>query len=441
MKISIPLETVVREFDAGIYLSLKLVESGHEVYIGRSTAINHSFDMIDPDIYISKCGPVERELADKIRGKILLLDPEGGIFRTGKEYSNRINPERLDGVDYYLAWGESTANIVEKNSTNTNVVVTGNPRFDLLQPPLRSIYQDRSAKIVDEYGEYILINTKFSISNHESGTSPPENELDRDESTYEYNANLFLEFIDMIQELSKHCKDEIIIRPHPSENFDTYRDIFSGYDHIHTIHEGDVRKWIAGSRLVIHNSCTTGVEAALMNKKVYAYDPVPNSDPTIRSEIPNYISIQREDLDTLIRDVKEDVNQGTEPYFLDSSEKDVLSKYIGNVDYSSSDRIVNLINSISDDSFAKDTTTYSPDLYELAKRVLGSFIGHKSLHMIRNTGLKGSWSVSAQKFPYLSDREVQNKIGQFDDFDNIPNVGFERVKELENTFHIYNNDS
>ncbi|MDR5674220.1 hypothetical protein RH858_13885 [Halalkaliarchaeum sp. AArc-GB] len=442
MKVSIPIETRVRELDSKLYLAIRLASDGHEVYLGRSSSVNRGFDIIDPDIYISNCNSVDRNKADKIRAKVLLLDSEGGIFADEATYSKRISAERLENIDWYLAWGDRSKRIVEGNSTNTNISVTGNPRFDLLQPPLRSIYERRSKKLVEKFGDYILINTNFSIANHSSCNNPPKNVLKGTSDVYnfgeryEYVKNMYLSFIDMIHTLGESVENNIIVRPHPSENFLTYEKEFKDYGNIKVIHRGDVRDWIAGSQVVIHNSCTTGIEAALMERNVYAYDPIKKEKDQVRSDVPNLVSKRIKSVDKLVKRVQSDLYYQNSTYMMSEEKKDQLKIHIGNIDFNSADRIANIINNIELPVDEVSSDINPPGIKERLKRIIVYSLGHKSLYFIRSSGLKESWKTSNQKFPHITDNEIKQKIDDISDLIDVNKVSIRRHNKLEDTFCV-----
>ncbi len=53
---------------------------------------------------------------------------------------------------------------------DSKLVLTGNPRFDLLRPELRDYYAPEAARLKKRYGPYLLVNTNFADSNHYMGS-------------------------------------------------------------------------------------------------------------------------------------------------------------------------------------------------------------------------------------------------------------------------------
>jgi hypothetical protein len=56
----------------------------------------------------------------------------------------------------------------------------------------------------------------------------------------------------------------VVVRPHPTENPQVYHDIAAGCARVKVTNEGNVIPWLMAARALVHNSCTTGVEAYIM---------------------------------------------------------------------------------------------------------------------------------------------------------------------------------
>ena len=95
----------------------------------------------------------------KKRGfSIVYLDEEGAIYWGGEEtwrrrLNKRINVDEINKDDYICTWGS----FQKQHYTNVtkalpdNIVVTGHPRFDLLQGKYSKIYQEDVNKIKSKY--------------------------------------------------------------------------------------------------------------------------------------------------------------------------------------------------------------------------------------------------------------------------------------------------
>ena len=63
----------------------------------------------------------------------------------------------------------------------------------------------------------------------------------------------------------------IVVRPHPTENPEIYHDIASDCERVKVTNEGNVVPWLLATRALVHNSCTTGVEAYMMRIPAITY--------------------------------------------------------------------------------------------------------------------------------------------------------------------------
>ncbi|MDX2453233.1 surface carbohydrate biosynthesis protein, partial [Desulfosarcina sp.] len=156
-------------------------------------------------------------------------------------------------------------------------------------------YEDQVNKIREKYGDFILINTNF---NHVNAFSPIRNlflpsDNPGDEPKFgraargmsrEYAEGLrdlkqatFEHFQEMIPALAKAFPDStIVVRPHQVENPEIYRKIASGLERVHVTNEGNVIPWLMAAKALIHNGCTTGVEAYVMRVPAISYRETAN---------------------------------------------------------------------------------------------------------------------------------------------------------------------
>jgi hypothetical protein len=76
----------------------------------------------------------------------------------------------------------------------------------------------------------------------------------------------------MIPALDKAFPDyNIVVRPHPTESQEIYHDIASDCQRVHVNNEGNVVPWLLATSALVHNSCTTGVEAYVMGVPAITY--------------------------------------------------------------------------------------------------------------------------------------------------------------------------
>jgi hypothetical protein len=83
---------------------------------------------------------------------------------------------------------------------------------------------------------------------------------------------IFEDFQRMIPALDEAFPDyRIIVRPHPTESQEIYHDIAARCKRVKVTNEGNVIPWLLATRALVHNSCTTGVEAYIMRVPAISY--------------------------------------------------------------------------------------------------------------------------------------------------------------------------
>jgi hypothetical protein len=62
-----------------------------------------------------------------------------------------------------------------------------------------------------------------------------------------------------------------VVRPHPTESQEIYNDIAGRCERVKVTNAGNVVPWLLATKALIHNSCTTGVEASVMGVPAITY--------------------------------------------------------------------------------------------------------------------------------------------------------------------------
>lgn len=282
--LTIPIEIYQREFDLALYMALVATEKGFQVLLGGQ--IEKVFKKTKNGVYYHKdhanWSKKHYQSAIKRGMKTCALDVEGLIYSTPKTYLNiRANKWILDNIDLVFIWGENQRKLIESQSQiQENKVVVGSPKFDICELEKRNNKKTNSQL----YARKILINTRFASTNGFSKDNNIENlknlgVLKTEEDIIEYNKSMksemliFNEFLSFL-EISAVNKDFLItIRPHPAENPQLYEDITSKFKNVIIDKDSDLRLQILSHDCVIHDGCTTAIEARALNKPVFGLRP------------------------------------------------------------------------------------------------------------------------------------------------------------------------
>ena len=436
--ILLPIETKNREFHAKVLLACVAAEAGFAVvlwslgdskkqkwrYLPRGICLEKS---------IVKANNKKFALLRKFDNKVCAWCEEGLVLLSRKEYQQRrVCEESVRQVEYFFAWGDYQADaIIEKiPSARSKVLICGNPRIDILRSELRSVFDEDVSTLVKHYGDFVLVNTNFSLCNHVKGTEAVikifkqsgKISSKEQESFYhewiKFKSRLYQEFILLVRGLSTAFPDlKVIIRPHPSENFESWKQTAKDFNNVHVVHEGNVIPWLRAAKVVIHNGCTTGLEGYLLDRPVIAFQPV--TSPEFDFYLPNTVSSKATSIDAVIDTVRLYLQEGNG---IDSSreKRTAVDLYLKGLEGKlASDHIVSVLEQIE-----VTPQSFSPSLIrQITRRLFGTWSALKyyirnikdRLVIVHDTGNTGSSQTlheiqkkyTEQKFPGMSLEEVQ----------------------------------
>ena len=301
----IPVENQVRELDAKLLLACIAARRGLPSIIGSKRELEARIANFPRGIYLAKSllhGHSKfLKIARKLGHEIAAWDEDALVHLPPETYfSRRLSPASIGCMSHLFAWGEDNAELWRQYPElppGVPIHVTGNPRNDLLRPEIQPYYEKEVSNIRETYGDFILINTNF---NHVNAFSPIRNlflptDNPGEEPKFgraargmprEYAEGLrdlkqatFEHFQEMIPALEKTFPNTtIVVRPHQVENPEIYQQITSGCERVHVINEGNVVLWLMACKVLIHNGCTTSVEAFAMGVPAVSYRATTNDD-------------------------------------------------------------------------------------------------------------------------------------------------------------------
>jgi surface carbohydrate biosynthesis protein len=301
----IPVENQVRELDAKLLLACVAAERGLPVIIGSRTYINFAMPYLPRGLFLAKSmRSLSKLMLNLIRGlghDIVAWDEESLVrYASPEYYAWRYSEDTFKVIDQLFAWGRDDAEFFKSYSgyNGVPVHVTGNPRIDQLRPEVRGYFADEVAALKARYGDFILVNTNFSFVNN---FVPALNLIEQDShgqpQVSRTGRGMSLEFATGMaahqQAIYDHFRallpklagwfpgQRIVLRPHPSENHDVWRTVLADCPEVEVAHHGNVVPWLMAAKVLLHNGCTTAVEACVLDTPAVSYMPV-------RSEIFDY---------------------------------------------------------------------------------------------------------------------------------------------------------
>lgn len=302
-----PVETIVRELDYRLILAVLCARPDWQIILGNHVNLVRVVRNIKNAVILLK--DTDDYLFDiyiKNNIRVIQLDEEGGIYGGVRQNWENILLERLDVKkirpdDYVCTWGPFQQRYYQSfnPACSDNIVVTGNPRFELGRECYRQLFNKEVNILKERYGRIILINTNFVSNNCAGGDVSLRyyNVENKDPEIrsyyleqYVHDAKNQASYIDLINKVSnKFPAHTIVLRPHPSENIHTYETFFKYIPRAVVTREGTLNAWLLASEVLIHNGCTTAVEGYQSGTPIVNYMPV--SDERFDIVLPNLLGI------------------------------------------------------------------------------------------------------------------------------------------------------
>lgn len=357
--ILLPVETVSRELDGKLLLALFAAEAGFRAHVGGMNRIAEAG--FPPSIYIAKSVRFAKQvrLMSQLGHRIAAWDEEGLVRFRDDIHQSRIEPEAFSIPSVLFSWGPSNSAVWRSHQfyRGVPIVDSGNPRFDLLRPELRGLHAPAVAALRARHGRFALVNTNFSFVNHfkPEGRKAKVGRSSYDSEAYlafkrevdAHKRKLFAAFQAAVPDLAAAiAPHQLVIRPHPSESKEAWQRVAQGLPNVLVIYEGPVAQWLLAARCLIHNGCTSAVEAAVLGKPVLAYKPV--EDAALDFHLPNGLSEGYADIADVARRTRQILEQDSDAAVNDPTRQALLRENVSAIDGPlASERIVAVLKEIA----------------------------------------------------------------------------------------------
>lgn len=430
----LPVENQVRELDAKVLFACVAAARGFPTVLGFKPYLYFAMPQLEPGIFIAKSMRAGSALMfDIIAGLGHLLvawDEESLVRYISPEYTSwRYSAATFRPLRHLFAWGPDDAEMFRGYAGNPGVAVheTGNPRIDLLRRDLRPYFAADAAALRDRYGDFVLVNTNFSFVNPFLATQALVLAADargrqRQSRTAAgmsaefaagmaaHQQQIFDHFRELVPQIGRRFPERtVVIRPHPSENHEVWRALVHGQRNVAIVHEGNVIPWLMAASVLLHNGCTTAVEAAVLERPAVSYRPV--QSPVYDYLLPNSLSHEAftaEDALTALDEVL-----GGRRGLIESGARDALfARHLTGVsgDLSSS-RIVDVLDNYRHD----DARRPRPTLWRRARAraVAAARTGLKYINMRR----RQHWASARYHehiYPEIALADIDARIRRFD---------------------------
>lgn len=295
--IYLPVEIAPRELSARVILARNLASHGYVVLVFQSDLFD-SWGWPFAGVYVGKnCFrtevPHSEVFYDRMKDRgiaICHLDEEGGVYSGSgveqwqRRYVTRFDPAVLGSDDSILCWGKWQADVHRSRGLRCGVHVTGSPNFDVFTAPELPKFFSYDNEVTEGRGGYVLVNTRYPATN---GFKPVSYYLSGETAASPLiDANSMVDIVSeqgalqwlmcrLVNQLSERCPGlHFVVRPHPAEAAGLYRTVFKHRPNVEVIKRGEAGPWIRRCRHLIHNGCTTAIQAAIAGKSVSSYLPL-----------------------------------------------------------------------------------------------------------------------------------------------------------------------
>lgn len=319
MNIYIHVEVAARELDSKLLLAVVAASRGHDVLVSDLSSILRGVNsgILKAGIFHTKSLTPKTQKINRHqklcdRGyKITSIDEEGGLVDHGYDFfaEARYSERTVGQASAVFGWGAEDADTLKRvyPGMSSRIHQTGSPRADLWRPHFSS-YWGTPCYMPEK--PYLLVPSNLGSA---IGMLPfhelvklkkragyflrhPETFL-KSFGVVSENYRMLSCFVEAIHHLASNGQQyDIVLRPHPSENIEAWKIFLEGTPNVHIIREGSVSEWINNGFAVMHNGCTTALEASISGKPIITYMPFTRE---YSREIPNELGDRVESLEAL----------------------------------------------------------------------------------------------------------------------------------------------
>lgn len=280
------VEESAREMQSRLLIAIHAARQGYSVVIGPQWALQSQATALPKGVVLFKGNntiQVENMAMMRAAGHAVASIEEEvlGLIDEARIIAH-YDPRVVRHCDLILTQGAFQKSCLERHFPELagRTTITGNPRIDILRTPLDSSTRQSASQIRAERGPFVLVNSNYSSINPaqgdaltgfggwvQAGFADPDAPADTD-YFWSYcnwereNFHALLTFIG--QAIQGNLAGRLVLRPHPAESVRRWQEGLRNDPRIEIVEDGDHLSWIAASSALVHTSCTTGLEAAVL---------------------------------------------------------------------------------------------------------------------------------------------------------------------------------
>lgn len=296
-------ELVNRDWDSRLMIADYAVAAGFSVVVGQQWNVLRNAPVLPKGMILVKTmNTIQGSAMAALKNLGMLvaaMDEEAlpvAIDRdVGQEFLARsYAPVAIQSCTVFLANSplhkQALARFIPELAQKT--VVTGSARVDLLSARQRVRYAEQAQALREKHGRFILFNSntasRNSIWTKEQflDIQVRAGVLDKNdpvkvkvfEEQLEFEEKNAAIFEAMLKWCATHVTSHnIVVRPHPSENVEYWTKFAAENPRVYVAWGTPHIPYMLASDIVIHTNCTTGIEAAALDRPTINLAPLPDS--------------------------------------------------------------------------------------------------------------------------------------------------------------------
>ena len=297
MPVYLPLEIKHRELPSRLLIAAHMLAAGKPVIIGNHWSMTDAANLaaLPPGAFLFKtCNKIQGAVMTDAKAAghfVASTDEEVLVFNEDTGFTLAFSDMAAAALDLFFAQDKNHEAALARRFQTLRVEVVGNVRADLMRIKGGDTLTQTDPRI-PALRPYLLFNMNYASINsiwndgnalnvgvaEETGAfDGPDREARKKVffDTVEWergNHDAMLELLGWAVRSIKGLR--FVIRPHPGERPDYWRQVTAGTMNTDVITDSDPHPWIAHAVLVVHTGCTTGLEATLMKRPALNLLPV-----------------------------------------------------------------------------------------------------------------------------------------------------------------------
>jgi surface carbohydrate biosynthesis protein len=386
--------------------------------------------------------------------EIVAWDEEALIHPPPDTYfSRRLSPEAIEYVSHLFAWGQENVDLLRQYPDlpeKTPIHITGNPRGDMLRPEMHPYFEEEVKRLRETYGDFILINTNFpdvnafapSFNLFLPSEDPREQPrfgqaglgMSRDfaEGLRDHKQAILDDFIRLVPALQRAFPGfTIVVRPHPSENDKIYHDLAQQCERVRVTNEGNIIPWLLAMKVMVHNGCTTGVEAYALGVPAVTYQATVNDLYDYEFQgLANLLSHQCFNFEEL-QETLTQIFAGKLGAADGEERQDLMDHYLAAREGPlACERMIDVLEESGYGKKQPPTMPFGDYVQGWTHNKLRTAVKHVNM---RRPGPNNKLAYHDRRFPEISVEEIEKKISRFGHLLNR----FEAIRVAQHSRHIF----